>query len=89
MAVYRLKITRSAERQIESLPSADRRAVVTAIQGLAVDPRPRACRKLQGSRDAFRLRVRRYRVIYVVDDATITVLVLKVGHRKDVYRDLD
>lgn len=89
MASYSLQITRTAERQIEALPAADRRLVVAAIQGLSIEPRPRGCRKLLGQRDVFRLRVRRYRVIYSVDDEAITVLVLKVGHRKDVYRDLE
>lgn len=87
MANYRIEIARTAERQIEALPSADRGAVVRAIQALAAEPRPRGCRKLRGAEDVFRIRVRRCRVLYSVDDRTVLVIVLKVGHRKDVYRD--
>ena len=89
MASYRIAITRTAERQIGELPVPDRRAVVIAVQALAMEPRPRGCRKLQGQGDVFRLRVRRYRVIYTIDDAQIAVLVLKVGHRKDIYRGIE
>jgi mRNA interferase RelE/StbE len=80
-----VQIVRSAERQIETLPERDRRLVLAAIQGLALEPRPYGCRKMKGS-DSWRLRVGRYRIIYDIDDFNVVVLVLKVGHRKDVYR---
>lgn len=86
MAVYRVLVAATAERQIESLQDADRRAVVAVIQSLAFEPRPRGCRKLRGQTATFRVRVGRYRVLYDVGDSTLTVLVLKVAHRKDVYR---
>lgn len=69
------------------LAAADRARTVSAIQSLAGEPRPRGCRKLTGTNDVYRIRVRRYRVLYSIDDRRVAVLVLKLGHRKDVYRD--
>ena len=53
---------------------------------LAIEPRPRGARKLAGYDDVFRVRTGRYRVIYSVEEDRLVVLVLKIGHRKDVYR---
>ena len=56
------------------------------MQPLAHHPRPDGCRKLQGSDDAYRIRVGDYRVIYTVDDAVLIVAVERVSHRREVYR---
>ena len=64
----------------------DRRRIVARIQALAEDPRPSGCEKLSGEADRYRVRVGRYRVVYSVGDAELTVVVVRVGHRKDVYR---
>jgi len=85
VGVYSVQISRSAERQIEALPRRDRRAVIATIQGLAFEPRPHGCRRMKAS-NSWRVRVGRYRVIYDIDDLSVVVLILKVGHRKDVYR---
>jgi mRNA interferase RelE/StbE len=53
---------------------------------LALDPHPRGSRKLTGYDDVFRVRTGRYRVIYSIEQARLVVLVVKIGHRKDVYR---
>jgi len=53
---------------------------------LAIDPRPRGARKLSGHDDVFRVRTGRYRLLYSIEDKRLIVLVLKIGHRKDVYR---
>jgi mRNA interferase RelE/StbE len=86
MASYRLEITASAERALVGLPKADRVRVVGAIEELARVPRPSGCRKLKGQQDVYRIRVGRYRVIYAVEDRSIVVVVLRLGHRRDVYR---
>jgi len=86
VAGYSVRITKTAEKQIDGLSDALRRAVVGAIQALPLDPRPRGCRKLAGHSDVFRIRVGRYRILYEVYDDVLVVLILKVGHRKDVYR---
>jgi mRNA interferase RelE/StbE len=85
MASYRVEIAASAERALARLPKADLVRVVRAIEALAAVPRPAGCRKLKGHDDAYRIRVGVYRVIYSIDDRRIVVVVLKVGHRKQVY----
>jgi mRNA interferase RelE/StbE len=75
----------SAVKEIEVLPQRDRRRIVGRIQGLSSDPRPPACEKLSGQ-DKYRVRKGVYRVVYSVDDEELSILVVKIGHRKEVYR---
>ena len=86
MAKYDLLISQSAEKTLKKLPSNEASRVATAIEKLAIDPRPQACRKLSGEADTYRVRVGVYRIIYEVEDRLLRRLVLKIGHRKDIYR---
>jgi mRNA interferase RelE/StbE len=86
MASYEIEISRTAEKQLKKLAEADQLRVVRAVLALADDARPRGSRKLAGWDDVFRIRVGRYRVLYSVSDTRLIILVLKIGHRKDVYR---
>ena len=86
MARYEVEISRSAERQLRRLPRPDQVRVVQVMQALADDPIPRGARKLSGFDDVFRVRTGRYRILYSVSRRTLVIVVLKVGHRKDVYR---
>jgi mRNA interferase RelE/StbE len=86
MTEYRIQISATAERQLKRLRKDDQRRVVDAVKKLADEPRPRGCRKLHGYDDVYRVRVGVLRVIYAVEDDCLLVLVLKVGHRKAVYR---
>ena len=86
MAKYDLLISQSAEKTLKKLPSKEASRVATAIEKLAIDPRPQGCRKLSGEADTYRVRVGVYRIIYEVEGRLLRILVLKVGHRKDVYR---
>jgi mRNA interferase RelE/StbE len=63
--------------------------IVGRIEELAAEPRPRGAVKLQGEDDLYRIRVGDYRVVYTIRDEELIVLVLRVGHRRDVYRDSD
>ncbi len=81
-----VRISRMAERQLKKLPSEGRDRVVRAVRALADDPVPRGSRRLTGYDDVFRIRIGPYRVLYSVAASALTVLVLKIGHRKDVYR---
>jgi mRNA interferase RelE/StbE len=84
---YRLLIKPSAVKELEALPSKKtRQRVVTRIRALAADPRPSGCEKLAGYDDRYRVRQGAYRVVYSVSDRELIVWVVKVGHRKDVYR---
>lgn len=85
MASYSLRIKPSAVKELEVLPTKDRRKIIARIEGLASEPRPHGCEKLSGL-EQYRVRQGDYRVVYSVDDGTRLVLVVKVGHRRDVYR---
>lgn len=85
MAAYRLLIKPSAVKELEKIPKRERRRAMARIQELAHDPRPAGCERLSGE-DKYRIRQGSYRVVYGVDDEGRTVLVVKVGHRRDVYR---
>ena len=86
MASYRIEITASAEKQLGRLPRADRVRVARRIMALSTGPRPPGCRQLSGHEDVYRIRVGVYRVIYSIEDRRILVVVLKIGHRRDVCR---
>lgn len=86
MANYRIEISATAEKQIRKLRGADQLRVLCAIRDLAREPHPQGARKLQGYDDVFRIRVGTYRILYGVESRRLLVIVLKVGHRKDVYR---
>ncbi len=86
MERYRVFIKTSALKEIEAIDQkADRRRIVRRIRGLAADPRPPGCEKLSG-RDRYRLRQGKYRIVYSMEDENLVVYVVKVGHRKDIYR---
>ena len=84
-ASYSVVIKRSAERELRKIPKQDLRRVVTRIQGLAQEPRPPGCEKLS-DQERYRLRQGDYRIVYAVDNEARTVEVVKVGHRREVYR---
>ena len=86
MARYEIEISRTAEKQLRKLPRADQVRVVRTMQALADDPFPRGARKLSGYDDVFRVRTGRYRILYSVSERRLVIVVLKVGHRRDVYR---
>ncbi len=87
MARYSVRILRSAAKEIERVSTKkQRRAIVKRIALLAEDPRGAGCEKLAGYPDRYRVRQGNYRVIYSIEDEMLTVWVVKVGHRKDVYR---
>ena len=86
MASYEIEITRTAEKQLRKLSLADRERVTRAMLALAVDPFPRGARKLSGYDNVFRVRAGRYRILYSVSDAALVVVIVKVGHRRSVYR---
>ena len=81
---YRVVLTRSAVRRLNRVSAEARARIAEAIAQLGGNPRPAGCVKLKG-RAEWRLRVGDYRVLYRVDDAELTVTVVDVGHRSDVY----
>ena len=82
---YRLLLKQSATRELESLPRRDLARIVGRMQALSGDPRPSGCEKLSGQ-ERYRVRQGAYRILYEVDDRNRVVTVVKLGHRRDVYR---
>jgi mRNA interferase RelE/StbE len=83
---YAVALERAAARFLLRLRDAKlKKRLDDAIEALSDDPRPNGCRKLAGTSDRFRIRVGDYRIIYRVDDGKVTVLVLVIGHRREVY----
>ena len=85
MAAYRVFFKESVWKDFEPIPKKDLKKILQSIDRLSEDPRPRGCEKLTGQ-ERFRLRQGRYRIVYSIQDDELTVWVVKVGHRKDVYR---
>ena len=86
MARFEVFIKPSAAQELESLPrKKDRQRITDRIRRLAEDPRPPGCQKLSG-RDRYRIRQGVYRIVYSIQDEQLIVVVVKVGHRKDVYQ---
>ncbi len=86
MARFEVFIKPSALKELEAIPAKkDRQRITAKIRRLAEDPRPPGCQKLSG-RDHYRLRQGVYRIVYSVSDDQVIVVVVKIGHRSDVYR---
>ena len=82
---YDVAFTGPAAKQVRKLEHLIRRRVLRAIEALSDDPRPAGATQLVGAEKAWRIRVGDFRVIYEIDDEVVTVLVVRVGHRREVY----
>lgn len=89
MASYELAFRKSVAKDLRALPSQDVKRILQRIGALATEPRPPGCEKLSGQergQERYRVRQGSYRIIYAVEDSRLLVLVVKVGHRRDVYK---
>ena len=86
MARYELRFRKSVSKDLDPIPKRDVQRIIEAVQALAGDPRQQQSRKLSGA-EKYRLRCGVYRVLYEIHDDVLVVCVVKVGHRKDVYRN--
>lgn len=84
MSDYRIELRPAAVRALKKLDAPIRHRIQGAVALLAKEPRPPGARKLQG-RDALRVRVGDYRIIYTVEDQVLLVVVVTLGHRRDIY----
>jgi mRNA interferase RelE/StbE len=85
MAGYKLFFKESVEKDFRTIPKKDLQKILSRIEALANDPRPKGYEKLSGQ-EKYRIRQGYYRIVYSIQDKELTVWVVKVGHRKDVYR---
>jgi len=84
---YKILVAEQAIKDLEKLPGKIRRQILEKIDSLADNPRPPGSEKLQGA-DLYRIRSGDYRVIYKIKDDNLIVLVVRIGHRKGIYRNL-
>lgn len=83
---YEVRFSSAADRRISKLPRTIRPLIVARAEALADDPRPRGVEKMSGEENAYRVRVGDYRIIYEIHDIALIVVVVRVGHRREVYR---
>lgn len=84
MINYRITIKRSAAKEIEKIALKDRKRIIIKIRSLSSDPRPPGRKKLSGQ-EKYRIRQGDYRILYQIEDEELVIVVVKVGHRRDVY----
>ena len=85
MAEYKLFFKKSVQKDFDTIPKKDLRRILNRIETLIKDSRRPGCEKLTGQ-ERYRLRQGRYRIVYSIQDDELTVWVVKVGHRKHIYR---
>ncbi len=83
--MYEVIVTNTARKQILSLPQRISSRISAAIDGLKANPRPKGSKKLEGV-DGYRIRIGDYRIIYTIEEIVKIVTIVKVGHRRDIYR---
>ena len=87
MARYNILFRKSAVKELEKISQPHLGKIINRIQTLANDPGPAGCEKLSES-DKYRIRQGRYRIVYSIQDKELTIWVVKIGHRKDIYQKL-
>ncbi len=83
---YTIEISKTAEKQLKKIPKEYQGRIVNSILSLGNNPYPYGYKKLSGFDDVYRVRVADYRIVYSVEDKRLVIIVLKLGHRKDIYR---
>ena len=85
MASYRIEFAKRVRKHFQKIPKNDANRILLAIRGFGEEPRPPSSKKLK-EQELYRIRIGIYRVIYEIKDEVLFVSVVKVGHRKDIYR---
>lgn len=89
MSFYRIRFDGKVKKDLKSIRPQDVERIKSAIQDLSKNPRPDGCTKLKGDkRDYYRIRVGNYRVVYSIEDEVLLILVVRVGHRREIYKNL-
>jgi len=83
---YRISLSPAAARQLRKFDPQVRRRIQGVLELLAIDPRPPAAARLVGGAGEWRVRTGDYRIVYEIEDQELLVLVLRVGHRREIYR---
>lgn len=85
---YKIELKRSVTKTLKSLPKKDLIRIGKKIDELERNPIPEDSKKIKGEKDLYRVRAGDYRILYCCQKAILTILVIRIGHRKDVYKDL-
>ncbi|MBU1076256.1 MAG: type II toxin-antitoxin system RelE/ParE family toxin [Spirochaetes bacterium] len=85
MVKYKILIKASAVKELNKIPKKDLQRITVKIQKLSDDPRPQGCEKLSGQ-ERYRIRQGNYRIVYSIEDLVLTIYIIKIGHRKDIYK---
>jgi len=83
--IYTVEILRSAQKQLSKIGQQQQKRIIESVHNLAENPRPQGSKKLSG-RPAWRIRIGSYRLIYEIHDEKLIVLVIAIGHRREIYR---
>ncbi len=85
---YEVVLVPSAAKSLDRVPRKDRLRIVEALEQLRSEPRPKGSKKLEDEDNLWRIRVGKYRAVYAIGDKELRVLVVRIAHRKDVYREV-
>ncbi len=88
MTLYSIKWKSSARKEIKKLPKDIIIKIINTVDKLTVNPFPTGSRKLTGTQHTYRLRVGNYRIVYSVESDNLVILIIRIRHRKDVYKNL-
>ena len=85
---YKIIIDSSLKKQFKVIPQKTSRIIVKNIENLSDNPRPQGYKKIKGAINKYRIRTGNYRIIYSITDDILTIEIIKIGHRKDIYKNL-
>lgn len=86
--MHKLTYRKSVSKDLRKISKANLQQIIKEIQLLAHNPRPIGATKLKGTANVYRYRVGDYRIVYEIEDAVLTILIIRVAHRRDVYKNL-
>lgn len=83
---YKIEFSKASEKQLSDIPKGDLKKIANKIEKLSLDPFPNGSEKLKGEEGIYRIRKGDYRILYSVFEKKLIVLVVKIGHRREIYR---
>ena len=86
---YTVEWAKGIKKDLQALDKPVQRRIFAAVELLRINPRPSKARRLVANEPMLRVRVGDYRIIYQIEDARLVILVVRIGHRKDVYKDIN
>lgn len=86
MDLYKIEWKRSAVKELKKLDKTVIKRIINSVEALSENPTPKGCRKLKGAEFTYRLRLGKYRIIYSLQSSKLVIEIIKIGHRKEIYR---